>query len=84
MTNEDKPVPTAPLPSELNVELVVNSNKKKDCLACRLTGSAGLFLISVYVFSNVRKQTSRTNKQIINLAGAGRLFRRHRFFFHIN
>ena len=45
--------------------------RKEDCLACRLTGSAGLFLISIYVFSNVRKQTSRTNKQVINLVGAG-------------
>jgi hypothetical protein len=58
----------------LNVELAVSPetvNKKKDCLACRLTSSAGLFIMATYVFSNVRKQTSRTKSAFINLLGSG-------------
>lgn len=47
--------------------------KKEDCLACRLTGTAGLFFISVYVFSNVRRQNSQASKRVVSLVGAGRL-----------
>lgn len=49
-----------------------SQKKKEDCLACRLTGSAGLFLISVYVLSNVRAQKTQTSRRVVSLVGAGR------------
>lgn len=65
--------------SELFVTLDINNvgnneNKKlKDCLACKLTGTIGLFGISVYMFVNARKQKTQLNKTIINSLATGKL-----------
>lgn len=70
-------------PRELHVRILKpldseSRKKKEDCLVCRVTGSIGLFFISVYTFANVRKQTSLTNKRIVSLIGAGKLVGRRR------
>ena len=52
--------------------LDIDAKKKKDdCLGCRLTGSAGLLFISIYVLSNARGQKSLTSKKLGSLVGAG-------------
>jgi hypothetical protein len=63
--------------SELYVSLDnvdnADKNKLKDCLACKLTGTFGLFGISVYMFLNARKQKTQLNKTIINSLATGKL-----------
>lgn len=59
-------------PKELNVELVPQRTKK-DCMACKLTGSVGLLIISAYLFSTARKQTNKSNRVVTNLLGSGRV-----------
>lgn len=46
-------------------------NLKKDCLACKLTGTVGLFGISVYMFLNASKQKTPFNRILINTLATG-------------
>ncbi len=57
---------------ELTIELagVVG---KKDCLACRIVGSGGMFAIATYVFMNARKNQNKLNRLFINLVGSGKI-----------
>lgn len=68
-----EPVTNKEIIKELNVSLDIEKTKKKDCLACKLTGSIGLFGISVYIFLNARKQKTQFNKTIINCFATGKL-----------
>ena len=54
-----------------------NNNYNKDCLACKITGSVGMFCASVYCFVNARKQTKAFNRNFINVIASGNLV----FFF---
>jgi hypothetical protein len=53
-------------------------NKKeennKDCLGCKITGTIGLFSISVYIFSNARHYKQFGNKIFLNILGSGKNF----------
>ena len=49
-----------------------HNNLKKDCLACKLTGTFGLFGISVYMFMNASKQRTPFNRILINSLATGR------------
>ena len=61
--------------NELNVFIDDRSSpKNKDCLACKLTGSIGLFLISGYIYYHGRKQSSRLNRFFYNSLGTGKCF----------
>ena len=44
----------------------------KDCLECKITGTIGLFAISVYIFSNTRKNKQFGNKIFLNILGSGK------------
>jgi hypothetical protein len=61
--------------SELFVTLdsASKDDKLKDCLACKLTGTIGLFGISVYMFLNARNQKTKLNKTIISSLATGKL-----------
>ena len=50
------------------------TNLKRDCLACRLTGTIGLFGISAYMFMNASKQKTRFNRILINSLASGITF----------
>lgn len=56
-----------------------NNNYNKDCLACKITGSVGMFCASVYCFVNARKQTKAFNRNFINVIASGNLV----FFFFL-
>lgn len=55
--------------NELTVHL--GESTKTDCLACRLTGSVGLFAISLYVFYNSNKQAKALNRYFQNTLASG-------------
>ena len=46
--------------------------KDKDCLACRIIGTVGLFGISVYVFMDAFKHPKKSNRIFLNTLGTGR------------
>ncbi len=49
-----------------------NNNTGQDCILCRITGSVGMFGISVYVFMEAFKHTKKTNRLFLNTLGTGR------------
>jgi hypothetical protein len=48
-----------------------NDLEIKDCLSCKIVGSGGLFLISVYLYAHARKHTKFANKFFIYTIGSG-------------
>lgn len=45
--------------------------RNKDCLACKLIGTVGLFGISAKVFYDAASHSTRVNRVIMNSIGAG-------------
>ena len=75
MSGDDKNGEIKELHVQLDPNYIKNKyNLNKDCLACKITGSVGLFCASIYCFVNARKQTSAFNKNFINVIASGILF----------
>ena len=45
--------------------------KNTDCLGCRLIGTAGLFVISIFVFKNASQLPKASNRVLVNSIGTG-------------
>lgn len=48
--------------------------RNKDCLACKLIGTVGMFGISAKVFYDAASHSSRFNRVIMNSIGAGTIY----------
>ena len=48
--------------------------KHTDCLGCRLIGTAGLFVISIFVFKNASQLPKASNRVWVNSIGTGIIF----------